>query len=343
MTPIVGQPVVLACDDPSQVGEARRAASALAGRLGFDETWRGKAALVTTELATNLVKHAREGLMILQGVERGEACGLEVFGLDRGPGIADVGRCLVDGYSTAGSPGNGLGALGRVASTFEIHSVDGLGTAVVARLWPDSAEAKPPAGMESGVVSVPMPGEEVCGDAWAVSEEPGVSQWLVVDGLGHGIQAAEAAREAVRVFHDQAHLGPTGILGAAHTALRSTRGAAMAIARVDRNRGEVRYAGIGNIAGVVLDGGPGRGSHMVSQNGIVGHAVRKVQEFVYPWSGASLLVMHSDGLGTQWSLDRYPGLVARHPALVAGTLFRDVRRGRDDVTVLAARGGASLR
>jgi hypothetical protein len=47
--------------------------------------------------------------------------------------------------------------------------------------------------------------------------------------------------------------------------------------------------------------------------------------------------MHSDGLGTQWRLERYPGLIQKHPSLIAGVLYRDFNRERDDVTVLVAK------
>jgi hypothetical protein len=120
----------------------------------------------------------------------------------------------------------------------------------------------------------------------------------------------------------------------AHGALRSTRGAALAVADLDLAR-EVRYAGIGNIAGLVSTSHDTR--HMVSHPGIVGHEVRKIQEFVYPWSQDSLLVMHSDGLATHWNLDQYPGLASRRPSLIAGVLYRDFTRGRDDVAVVVAR------
>ena len=51
--------------------------------------------------------------------------------------------------------------------------------------------------------------------------------------------------------------------------------------------------------------------------------------------------MHSDGLTTHWTLERLPGLAARHPSLIAGVLYRDFKRGRDDVTVVVARGAAA--
>jgi hypothetical protein len=76
---------------------------------------------------------------------------------------------------------------------------------------------------------------------------------------------------------------------------------------------------------------------MVSHSGIVGHEARKIQEFVYPWSQDTVLVMHSDGLATHWNLDQYPGLASRRPSLIAGVLYRDFTRGRDDVTVVVAK------
>jgi hypothetical protein len=117
--------------------------------------------------------------------------------------------------------------------------------------------------------------------------------------------------------------------------LRSTRGAAAAVAEIDLFRRQVRYAGVGNISGSILAGG--KSQSLVSHNGTVGHEMRRVQEFTYPWPPDALLVLHSDGLATQWRLDRHPGLAARHPGLVAGVLYRDHARGRDDVTVVVAR------
>jgi hypothetical protein len=107
------------------------------------------------------------------------------------------------------------------------------------------------------------------------------------------------------------------------------------VARIDRERGTVTYAGLGNVAGVVLSGGDAR--HLVSSNGTAGHNAGRISEFSYPWAEDAVLVMHSDGLGSRWQMDRYPGLPRRHPTLIAGVLYRDWTRGRDDVTVVAAR------
>jgi hypothetical protein len=158
---------------------------------------------------------------------------------------------------------------------------------------------------------------------------------LVADGLGHGPQAHAAAREAVRLFQESHRSGPAAVLEDLHAGLRVTRGAAVGIAGIDLARSVVRYAGVGNIGGTILSRGTTRS--LVSHNGITGHAARRIAEFSYPFPDGALLVLHSDGLSGHWSLDPYPGLTERHPALVAGVLYRDFRRGRDDVAVVVAR------
>ena len=335
-------PVALPILEFSQAGEARRIAMALASRLGFNETERGKVGIVVTEVANNLVQHADDGKLLLQPMTRNDIEGIEILALDKGPGMVNISECLRDGFSTAGTPGNGLGAISRLSALLDIYSVPNAGTALLTHLWASplptlqpNGNVSPDSNLELGVVCLPKPGEEVSGDAWASEHRDGGSLLIVADGLGHGPQAAQASLEAVRIFRENVHLSPTEIVEAAHAALLSTRGAAVGVAYVDFERQVVRFAGVGNIAGTILS--PEGSYSMVSHNGTVGHEVRKIQEFVYQWPRCGLLVMYSDGLGTQWRLDRYAGLAARHPSLIAGVLYRDFNRGRDDVTVLVAR------
>ena len=110
----------------------------------------------------------------------------------------------------------------------------------------------------------------------------------------------------------------------------ATRGAAVAVADLDSRAGVVRFCGLGNITGSVTAPDAGR-RQMVSHNGTAGLQARTMQEFAYPWTAGALLILHSDGLATHWSLDCYPGLARRDPSLIAGVLFRDFARGRDDV------------
>ena len=319
----------------SAVAEARRDVTGMARAIGFAENDIGRVALVVTEAATNLVKHTPQGQLLARAFDRDGVASIEVVALDQGPGIANVCESLRDGYSTAGSLGTGLGAIKRLSDEFDIYTIGGKGCALVAQLW----SRRPPSGnrpapLEIGVVCLPKPGEVACGDAWAVEWRGGHCVILVADGLGHGADAAAAAMAAVNALRTHPQLAPAALIELAHDALRSTRGAALAVADIDLAR-EVRYAGIGNIAGVAL--APGGNRHMVSHSGIVGHEARKIQEFVYPWSQDSVLVMHSDGLATHWNLDQYPGLAGRSPSLIAGVLYRDFARGRDDVTVVVAK------
>lgn len=329
-------PVALPIVESSQVGEARRIAFAFANHLGFSETERGKVSIVVTELANNLVQHAHKGQLLLQAQVSNSIALLEILALDSGPGMSSISDCLRDGFSTGGTLGNGLGGCQRLSNFFDIYSVTNGGTAILSHIWATSHQAPPPDdNLEIGCVCLPVRGEEVSGDAWATEQQDGRSLLLVADGLGHGPQAAIASNEAVRIFRENASKSPREIIEAAHGALRSTRGAVIAIAEIDFRSASVRFAGVGNISAAVIS--PHKNYSMVSHNGTVGHEVRKIQEFVYQWPKGGLLVMHSDGLGTQWHLERYAGLVSKHPCLIAGVLYRDFTRGRDDVTVLAAK------
>ena len=348
-----GALVACTVDERSAVGEARRSAIALAGQLGFSAEDAGRVALIVTEAATNLVQHGSGGEVLLRfrrlrlrhrllrAVPGQAGSGVEILVLDRGAGIVDLPGATRDGYSTAGTPGTGLGAVARTADLFDIYTAPGLGTALLARAWkrPAPATRSAPAGLELGAVCLPRRGEQVTGDAWAAANADGGSMLLVADGLGHGPDAAAAASEAVRIFRQRRYASPGEFIADAHAALKSTRGAALAAALLDRERREIRYAGIGNIGGTIVAGSDTRS--MVSHNGTVGHELRKIQEFVYPWPSGSLVVMQSDGLQTHWRLDRYPTVSARHPGVIAGLLYRDFNRRRDDVTVVSVRESAA--
>jgi anti-sigma regulatory factor (Ser/Thr protein kinase) len=305
----------------------------------MDETAVGKLALIVTELATNLVKHAKDGELLMRRLGADGIDGVEVLSLDKGPGMSDVRVSMGDGHSTAGSPGTGLGALRRAAASFDLYSQPGKGTAVVARVFgrrhQGQADSQP-----VGVVRQAKAGEPVCGDNWAVRRF--ADGWLcaVADGLGHGVIASDAATAIIdAVRRAPLHLSPIEILEAAHQAAKPTRGAAFGVAVLDEARGVVRFAGIGNIAAVVVTGDERR--HLVSHNGIVGHEYRKASEFAQTWQSQSVLVLHSDGVGTHWDLGRYPGLLARDPSLIAGVLYRDNTRGRDDATVVVMKDSTS--
>ena len=323
--------------DRSQVREARRRVVELAVRVGLGEVPREKLALLVNELGTNLVKHAGGGELLVRALPGRPA--LEILALDKGGGMVSVEESFRDGHSTSGSAGTGLGAVRRLASFVDVYSSRPGGTAIVAHVTAPDASGLAARRWEVGAVCVPKAGEEVCGDDWAAVETAQGYHLMMADGLGHGLGAAEAARAAVQCFERDPTLGPAAQVAAIHQALRGTRGAAVAVVGIDRRTGVVIFAGVGNIAGSIIADHGSR--HLASLNGTAGHTLHKITEFSYPWTDDALLLLHTDGLISRWDLDRYPGLVRRHPSLVAGVLFRDFKRGRDDVTVVATRGRAA--
>jgi anti-sigma regulatory factor (Ser/Thr protein kinase) len=331
--------VAIAIDDPSKIGEARRSANAVAAAIGLSETDAGRFAILASEAATNITKHAGHGDMVIRSLGAAGRLGAEVIAIDAGPGIPDLQRALADGYSTAGSPGTGLGAIARLATAFDIYTAAGAGTVLVARVFPArTATPEEDRRFEIGAVRVAKRGEYACGDDWRIAVTNGRAMLAVADGLGHGQSAAEASRRAVDAAVERSAGQPGMIVAHVHSALRSTRGAALAIAELDSTAASVRYAGLGNISASIVSTQDSKS--LVSYNGIAGHEARKIQEFVYDWPPGALLVVHSDGLSGRWDLARYPGLAFRDPSVVAGVLYRDFSRGRDDALVVVVRAAA---
>jgi anti-sigma regulatory factor (Ser/Thr protein kinase) len=324
--------------EASQTGSLRRELAELTRSLGVSEETAGRVAIVATECGTNLVKHTHGGGEVLfRQIALDGLAGVELLGIDRGPGMDRPDRMLEDGVSTAGSPGTGLGAIRRLSDEFALYSAPGVGTAVLSRIYNRlSFDRLRPAAFEWGGVSLSKPGEDVCGDGWGMALSRDRALVLVADGLGHGPGASAASQEAVRAFFERADLGPEALVHKLHARLRPTRGAAVAIAAIRPEARTLDYVGVGNIFGRILRPGE-KTLNLVSMNGTLGYGLVKVQPFRYPWAGNPTLVMNSDGLLSNWDIDAYPGLEGRHPALVAAMAYRDNNRGTDDLTIVGLR------
>ncbi|MFE2510472.1 SpoIIE family protein phosphatase [Streptomyces naganishii] len=153
--------------DSTRVRDARVAAEGAAELAGLDRARADAAALVATELATNLLKHAAGGRLVVEVVSPPDAGGgarrsavVQIAAVDHGPGMADVAAALRDGYTTAHSLGAGLGTCRRVADDFHLHSTPGRGTVAVARLGPGRPKraAGHPADRATGREADPGPG-----------------------------------------------------------------------------------------------------------------------------------------------------------------------------------------
>lgn len=325
----------IAMTDKSCIGEARRQVETLAKSLNFTNNKLSQAAILISEMATNLIKHATKNpQLIIQAIQYKTNKQLQVLALDQGPGMHNFNLCFRDGYSTVGTQGTGLGAIHRQASFSQFFTLPGVGTAILATI--DGSEFKPSlSSLEIGSVCLPVAGEKLSGDAMSVIEIGHRKLILVSDGLGHGPLAATASQLAVSVFKQKAHLSPAAIIDQINLEIKKTRGACVAVAEINTRDKKVVYAGLGNIGGTVIIGKSMY--HMICHDGTAGMGPCHIQEYVYPWQKNATLVMYSDGLVSRWVRQNYASLMSRHPALIAGVLYRDFTRGNDDITVVVAR------
>lgn len=198
--------------DATRVHDARAAAEGAAALAGLDEQRTAAAALVATELATNLLKHAEGGQVLIDVVAppvlregREGSRVVQIAAIDHGPGIHDVPAALRDGFSTTRSLGAGLGTCRRLSDDFALHSVPGRGTVAVARL------SSTPRG---GGASARPGGRVLAGGRWQGGEAPfgavacgGLTGHAEVSGAspcfpGQGPATAGRARETEPGFHE---------------------------------------------------------------------------------------------------------------------------------------------
>ncbi len=317
----------------ADVGAVRRAVTGYAHRLRTDPGLADRAGRAATELATNLLHHALPGGWIL--VRPLPPAAIEILAVDHGPGIDDVAVAFSGGSARPYGLGCGLSAVARVSSYFDIDTGPGRGTtvlAVVASGYPSGAPALPPrswAGVSVGI-------DEACGDGWAIAEDGGGTTVTVVDGIGHGAYASAAADAAVHTLaEDPADLD--GYLSRANAAMRGTRGAVLAVCRLEPGRGEMRCLSVGNIGGGILRAGQQR--TVMPCRGAVGTAAVPPPAKItcYPWLPGSTLVLWTDGLASHIDLAGHAGLLRHDPAIAAAALHRDHSHNRDDATVVVVR------
>jgi anti-sigma regulatory factor (Ser/Thr protein kinase) len=333
---VAADAVWLTVQDAGAVGAVRRAAVALGDELGLSQPRLADLAIVAAEMASNLYKHTTDGIALVQAVRRRGVGGVEILAIDKGPGMRDISASVVDGQSTVGTLGIGLGAIRRQSSEYDAYSWPGFGTVIAATVWANGAVPPDLGGFAARGIVRPMSGEEVSGDGYGIrASGAGHLQIMLCDGLGHGPLAAAAARAAEAEFREAPEAGPKDLLEHIHRRLGHTRGAVVTVVEVDPEHDRLRFAGVGNVAGSIVDGAQRR--MMMAQPGIAGHARPHVREIELPCPPGALVVLHSDGVVDRWSLSDQPGLAERSPVVVAATILRDAGTRRDDAAVLVAK------
>lgn len=316
-------------DHYSAVHLAAQAARSVAQRCGLQGALPDQAAVIASELGSNLAKHAVDGALYVQELPLGR--GVEIIAADRGPGMPELQRCLADGYTTTETLGAGMGGVNRIATSFTVRTREPGGTVSCARLTPP--EDVGTARRAVGAVCVPAEREEVSGDACAATEtEQGLTA-IVVDGLGHGPEASEAAQIALRTFARAPEQPLPGLLTTVHRALRRSRGAAVGLLRL--HAGRAQYCGIGNVRCLTLTQRDIQ-HRLTGQPGVAGLEIPRPLVRDIPWEPHFTALLHTDGIDHRWAYSPDPFLVRLPAPLLATALVHGHRRSRDDATVLAA-------
>jgi anti-sigma regulatory factor (Ser/Thr protein kinase) len=344
--------------DPSQVHAAVAMADAAVSHAGLTPADRAGCALIATELATNLARHARDGRLVVTATEPGPAAWVQLAAVDHGPGIPNVEAAMADGYSTANSLGGGLGACRRAATVFDLWTsttgprpassvpagrvTPGTGTVVIARMGhgaPSELHGSSSHIRVGGILAA-QPGEQESGDAWGVTWDAGTITLVIMDGLGHGPEAAAAAANGLHEAAARAGADdPVTLLGRLDRRLLGGRGAVAAVARLSRH--ELAFGGVGNIGARL--GPNGRSHGLVSSMGTLGLGQRlRPQATVTPWGAHSLFTAHTDGIRPSCDLSRYPGVTRHDLAVMAALIWRDAATRGDDAAIVITATAAEL-
>ncbi|MEJ8802092.1 stage II sporulation protein E [Pontibacter sp. H249] len=322
----------------------KRDITKLAESWGFSQVEVGKINIVIAELLSNLAKFSVNGGEILIKPIGNPINSIEILCLDRGPGMSEPLRMMEDGVSTFGSMGEGLGAVKRQSSLFDLYSLPNFGTVILVQISKNIALSKiipSPARIDIGYVMVPKPNETICGDGFTFTTQHNRTDILALDGLGHGANANEASALAIAAFKENLNLDSANRLRAIHTAIKRSRGAVGFTASIAN--GTIEYCGIGNIAGKLYsqEASPIAGSqykNIISYNGILGHNIpTTLNNQQLEWVRNKTLVLHSDGLKSRWELTKYPNLLRHHPTTIAAVLYLDHSRHSDDTLVVVCK------
>lgn len=328
----------ISVSDAADVTLAERKAKRVVGEVGFADLAVEELAIVVRELASNVVKHADEGTITVTPRKNDGRRGIEIRAKDFGPGIADVDQALEDGYSTAGTLGYGLGAVHRLTDEVVIESNENgvTGVEIVATRW--CSEPSPPAvqnPITAGAATRAKPGMEYNGDAFIIKREDENMLVGVIDGLGHGQSAHQAAQRANRYVKTHANQSLSHLFGGVERACRNTRGVVMALARFDLTAEQATVGSVGNIS-VKVHNSP-RPMNVITPRGVLGANAPQPAIREWDWNRAYTLIMHSDGVTTGWSQDEFAHLTEKSATNAARALLQSLAVARDDATVLVVK------
>ncbi|HXB05945.1 MAG TPA: hypothetical protein VNW04_02485 [Puia sp.] len=323
-------------DDRSYFSLTKKDIHTQAAAVAFDEVKAGRIDIVVSELTSNLNKHAKGGELLAGIGEDQHGVFLEIICIDDGPGIADLSRVLLDGYSSTSTLGHGLGSVKRLSDVFDIFSQKDLGTIVLSRLYRDELPHLKRKRPDCQGINIPKKGELISGDGYCFLESKDGFRLMIADGLGHGASAHEAVQIAVEAFQLCNEESPTETIRFIHTAIRKTRGIVGTIIRYEAPARLWRIAGVGNIAVKWLASTHTR-NHS-AYNGIIGYNIPgSMNDQLVSQDEFPQFVACSDGIRSRWDLAKFPTVLHHHGTIIATALYKEFARGTDDSSVIVCK------
>ncbi len=184
-----------------------------------------------------------------------------------------------------------------------------------------------------GAATRPHPREAVNGDRVHLEQHGPIHRIAVIDGLGHGPDAAAAAARAVDTLAAIPDADVPSSIRACHEALKGTRGAALSVIRIDLDAGRMTFAGLGNVEGVLVS--PGGNHLLIPQRGIAGAAAPRIREIEEDLPDSFIIMLCTDGIHSGARRDLRFGPIVSAEAL-ANELLTAWGRDADDAAVVVA-------
>jgi anti-sigma regulatory factor (Ser/Thr protein kinase) len=325
-------------EDRSYVSFIKREIHNLVTRAGFSSVKTGEIDIVVSELTSNLIKHADKGELIYRLSEEESNIAFEIYCFDDGPGSNDIPRMMKDGFSSSNTLGHGLGSIKRLSDFFQIYSRESWGTVVYSKSYREpiaSTKIVTKNNLLIKVLQLCIPGEKVCGDGYDVKKTQDETLIFLADGLGHGVNAHEAVKEAIKAFQLCQSVDPAEIIRFIHPHVKKTRGLVGTVAVYHHSKKQWRICGVGNITTRLFQGITVK--NCMPHNGIIGLNIPGTLtniEVSEPYQG---IIMFSDGIRNRFNLSNYPSVIQYDPSLIASIIFKDNARRNDDMTVLVGK------
>jgi len=313
--------------------------------LGFAATDMVRIVTAVSELARNILLYAGRGELRLELISEKGREGVQITAQDEGPGIPDVSKALLDGFSTSGGLGLGLPGARRLMDEFEIRTEEKRGTVVKVKKWLGEGvvRAERPAVTRSPIVSGTagrtLPGESATGDRSVLREYPGGALFAVIDGLGHGPEAAHAAGIAAGVLQSSPSTDIVELVQECHHRLQHSRGVVMTVVSLEAGEGRASWLGVGNVQGMVVHGGNNRQNSSgrvfaLLRSGTVGQHLPTLTPTSFAVGLGDTFVMATDGISLDFMKEHS---VDQPPQLLAERILRQYGLANDDALVLVVR------